>query len=91
MTTEKLEGFLQKIAAPVIVALIITVVGMLWKGSILADRHERTEHRIAELEAARKEDRKVTEEFIYRIDARLAAIERDQARMLGKMEARDAK
>ncbi len=89
--SEKVESFLQKVAAPVIVCLIITVAGMLWRGSILQDRHERTEQRVAELEASRKEDRKVTDDLIYRIDSRLAAIERDQARLLGKMEARDAK
>jgi hypothetical protein len=89
--SEKAEKLIQQIATPLIVALIIAVACTFISYKVLEDRHNRTEQRLAELEANRKEDRKLTDDLLYRFDIRLAGIERDLSRLLGKMEARELK
>lgn len=89
--SEKAEKFIQSIFAPLVVALVISLACTIVAFKVLEDRHARTEQRLSELETQRKEDRKLTDELIYRLDNRLAGIERDLARLLGKLEAREAK
>jgi hypothetical protein len=89
--SENAEKLIQSIGAPLLVALVVAITCTLVSYKVLEDRHTRTEQRLSELESNRKEDRRLTDDLVYRIDTRLATIERDQARMLGKMEARDPK